>query len=74
MTNQTATEILKNLTPEALGALGLQEVAYVRGIEADGQTVYEVRAADGSAIARFATRDVAYAACRQNDLEPVSVH
>lgn len=57
-----------------LAALGLQEVAYVKPVSIDGGTVYSVHAADGTEIAVMPDRDIAFAAIRQNDLRPVSVH
>jgi hypothetical protein len=57
-----------------LAALGLQEVAYVKPIVIEGGTAYAVHAADGTEIAVMADRDIAFAAIRQNDLRPVSVH
>ena len=57
-----------------LAALGLQEVAYVKPVSVEGNTAYAVHAADGTEIAVMANRDIAFAAIRQNDLRPVSVH
>jgi hypothetical protein len=57
-----------------LAALGLQEVAYVKPVSVEGNTAYAVHAADGTEIAVMADRDIAFAAIRQNDLRPVSVH
>jgi hypothetical protein len=57
-----------------LAALGLQEVAYVKPVFVEGNTAYAVHAADGTEIAVMADRDIAFAAIRQNDLRPVSVH
>lgn len=57
-----------------LAALGLQEVAYVKPVVVEGGTAYAVHAADGTEIAVMADRDIAFAAIRQNDLRPVSVH
>ena len=57
-----------------LAALGLQEVAYVKPVFVEGNTAYAVHAADGTEIAVLANRDIAFAAIRQNDLRPVSVH
>lgn len=64
----------KTITVEALAALGAEQLAYVKPDRIDGQTVYFVYAADGQHLGGFAGRDVAFAACRQHDLEPVSVH
>ena len=67
-------EMLKQLSPENLAALGQQHIAYVKPALIDGAKIYEVHAADGAEIARFADRDIAFAACRQHELEPLSVH
>lgn len=67
-------DVLKQLSPEALAALGAQQIAYVKPALIDGQRIYEVHAADGEEIARFTDRDVAFVVCRQNELQPLSVH
>jgi len=58
---------------------GLNHIAYVRPIEiGDAETgkriLYGVFAADGRQIGLMADPDIARAAIRQNDLEPLSVH
>jgi hypothetical protein len=56
-------------------AYGLADFAYVRPIKTeDGETAFAIHAADGRAVAVMADREVAFAAIRQNELEPVSVH
>ena len=67
-------ENLRSLTPAAMAALGAQQIAYVRPVVVDDQPLFSVHAADGTQIALFASRDVAMAACVQNELEPLSVH
>jgi hypothetical protein len=52
----------------------MQRVAYVRRAEVDGMTAWMLYAADGTEMAAFANRDVAIAAARQNDLEPLPLH
>ena len=55
--------------------LGVGDIAYVKPVIDDGNTVFAVHAADGSEIALVkADRDVAFAAVRQHDLAPLSVH
>jgi hypothetical protein len=68
------SENLRRLTPDAMAALGAEQIAYVRPVIVDGQPLFSVHAADGTQIALFANRDVAMAACVQNELEPLSVH
>ena len=65
---------IKEMSPQDLMALGLQEVAYVKPIEVDGAPAVAVHAADGTQMAVLESRDLAFAAIRQNNLEPASVH
>ncbi len=68
------TERIEQISPQDLMILGLQEVAYVKPVIVQGETVYAVHAADGREVAVMASRDVAVAAIRQNELEPLSIH
>ena len=63
-----------SITARELMVLGVEQVAYVRHVDADGQRTYVVHTADGSEIARGDDRDLVFAAIRQHGLEPVSVH
>ncbi len=51
---------------------GVQDVAYIRKVE--GKKAWAIYAADGSGIGVAPERELAFAAARQNDLEPLSVH
>ena len=62
------------LSSQTLLAWGLEDFAYVRPTKEDGKAAFAVCAADGAEIAVFDDREVAFAACRQNELEPLSVH
>lgn len=72
--NKRSHDVSGAMTPQALLAWGVADVAYVRPAEVNGARGYAVCTADGQQIALFADRDVAFAACRQHDLEPLSVH
>lgn len=61
-------------TAQALLAWGVEDVAYIRPTEVDGKSAFAICSADGGEIAVFDDRDVAFAACRQHELEPLSVH
>jgi hypothetical protein len=73
MTEQEVNK-LKSLSPADLAALGLHHVVYIRQQVQNDQPMWSVYAADGTEMARVADRDVAFAACRQHELEPLSVH
>ncbi len=64
----------RGMTDQDLAVLGLNDVAYVKNVLVGGKIAYAVHAADGARIAVMAERDVAFAAVRQGDMEPVSVH
>jgi putative cofactor-binding repeat protein len=53
---------------------GLQDIAFIKQVTVDGTAGWGIFAADGSSIGMAPDRDVAFAAVRQHDLEPVSVH
>jgi len=53
---------------------GLQDVAYIRTVEVEGTVAWAIHSADGSTIGVAPERELAFAAARQNDLEPLSVH
>ncbi len=72
---------------EMLAALGGPNLVYIREVDAkdiagtvpddvlDGTTkFYAVHSADGTRVAVVTDRDAAFAAARQNDMVPVSVH
>ncbi len=65
---------LNALTPAQWAASLLDRVAYIKPVSNEGATVYAVHAADGTRIAIIGDRETAYAAVRQHELEPMSVH
>ena len=70
----TGLERSLRFTARDFEALGLEQLAYVKPVKVDGRTAFAVHAADGTQIAVMPDREVARAAIRQYDLEPVSVH
>ncbi len=70
----TGLERILRFTARDFEALGLEQLAYIKPVEVDGRTAFAVHAADGTEIAVMPDREVACAAIRQHDLEPVSVH
>jgi len=67
-------EGIRELSARELGMLGMNDVAYVKRVVEDGTEGFAVYAADGTRMAVVPNRDLAFAAVRQNDMEPVSVH
>ncbi|GAB4227222.1 MAG: hypothetical protein Tsb0032_33720 [Kiloniellaceae bacterium] len=54
--------------------LGINDVAYVKKSRQDDKDVFVIHSADGAEITALPDREVAFAAVRQNGLEPLSVH
>jgi hypothetical protein len=53
---------------------GTQDVAYIKQVVINDDVGWSIHGADGSNIGLAHNREVAFAAVRQHDLEPVSVH
>ena len=70
------TEFLnREMSSQDFALLGIHQVAFVKPGRREGEEGFAVFAADGTEIAFIQNeRDVAFAAVRQHDLEPVSVH
>jgi hypothetical protein len=65
---------LHTLTGRDFADYGLMRMAYVKPIRAAGSVFYAVHAANGTFLHQYADRDTAYAAVRQHDLEPATIH
>jgi hypothetical protein len=57
----TYVEGLKEISPQELGLLGREDVAYVKSVVSEGQPAFAVHAADGTQIAVMGNRDLAFA-------------
>ncbi len=64
----------RQMSVRDFAAWGMQEVAFIKRVIADNTDGWGIFAADGSSIGFAPTRDLAFAAVRQHDLEPYSVH
>jgi hypothetical protein len=62
------------IAPVASFMLDASPVAYVRPVMTDKGAGFAVCAGDGTQLAIFPTRDAAYFAAKQHDLEPVHLH
>ena len=74
MTNETLVEELRSLSQQDFLAFGLNEIAYIRQLADEAPGVVGIFAADGTQIGSMARAEVAIAAVRQNDMEPLSLH
>jgi len=69
-----AMERWKQITPQEFSILGMQNLAYIKPITVNDGLAFAIHAADGTPMAVMTERQIAEAAIRQHDLEPVSVH
>ncbi|MGE0723975.1 MAG: DUF1150 family protein [Alphaproteobacteria bacterium] len=70
----TETQKLKQMTEQDFAQLGMPYLAYVKRVVVNDEPRFEIHAADGTAMGATTALDVAFAAVRQHDMEPVSVH
>jgi len=64
----------RGMTVRDLALWGVEDVAYVKQVEEGEGIAWAIHAADGTQMGVAGTREVAFAAVRQHDLEPLSVH
>lgn len=62
------------LSPEMFAALGAPSLAYVKAALIDDEPGFLIHGADGRLLGAAPTRELAFSAARQHDLNPVSVH
>ncbi|MSP50176.1 MAG: DUF1150 family protein [Alphaproteobacteria bacterium] len=62
------------MTSIDLARLGMNFVAYVRPILIEDELRFAICAADGTQMGHAPNRETAFAAIRQHELEPLSVH
>ncbi|HLW27294.1 MAG TPA: DUF1150 family protein [Kiloniellales bacterium] len=67
-------QTLRHISPADFAAVGVNEIAYVRQVETEQGQLYGIFAADGTQLAVAASMALAFAAIRQNDMEPMSLH
>ena len=67
-------EDIRRMSPSDLMALGVSDLAYVRPVEIEGQSLFAVYTADGTQVAVLPSREAAVATILRHDLEVVSIH
>jgi len=65
---------LRQMTSQEFSAWGAQNIAYISKVVSEGAVAYAIHSADGTRLALAPSRDIAIAAVKQHELEPVSVH
>ena len=65
--------LANTLTPDAFANMGSPQLAYISPVSTEQGEGYGIHAANGNLLAVLASRELAFAAARQHELEPVSV-
>ena len=68
------TEKLREMSPQDFANVGMQQLAYIKPTLVNGVTGFSIHAADGTQIGMAPSRDIAFAAVKQHELEPMSLH
>ena len=68
------TEKLREMSSQDFALVGMQHLAYIKPTVVEGVTGFSIHAADGTQIGMAPSRDIAFAAVKQHELEPVSLH
>lgn len=68
------TASLKRLSIGDWASFGADEIAYIRPVVVNGVKAIAIHAADGTPIGAAPTPELAMAAVRQHEMEPVLVH
>jgi hypothetical protein len=66
-------EKLREMSPQDLAVVGMEYLAYIKPTVVNGVTGFSIHAADGTQIGMAPSRDIAFAAVKQHELEPVSL-
>lgn len=70
----TPSEQLFQLSEQEWASFGLNDIAYIKPVQVQGEDGFGAFAADGSPMFVAASREVAEAALIQQGIEPVSAH
>ncbi len=64
----------RRLSPADWARFGVAEIAYIRPVLVNGVKAIAIHAADGTAIGAAPNTQLAMAAIRQHEMEPLQVH
>jgi hypothetical protein len=65
---------IRHISAAQLAQRGMQQVAYVKQVEVDGNQGFAIHAADGTPMAVAGDREVAIAAILEHEMVPAQVH
>jgi hypothetical protein len=68
------TEKMRDMSSQDFALIGMQQVAYVKPTVVNGVSGFSIHAADGTQIGMAPSHEIAFAAVKQHELEPLSLH
>ena len=71
---QPALHDLRAMSHNDFAQWGVHDVAYIKLVVFNDEPGWSIHGADGTHMGLAPSRDIAFAAVRQHDLEPFSVH
>lgn len=74
MNNNDTVHSARRMSPADFASWGMPEVAFVKRVLVNDEVGWSIHAADGTHMGLAPSRDLAFAAIKQHELEPVSVH
>ncbi len=66
-------EKLREMSPQDFAMVGMEQLAYIKPTVVKGVAGYSIHAADGTQIGMAPSWDIAFAAVKQHELEPVAL-
>ncbi|HIJ63225.1 MAG TPA: DUF1150 family protein [Rhodospirillaceae bacterium] len=75
MTEDTHNPVpTRSMSAHDFALWGMQDIAYIKRVVVNDEVSWAIHGADGRSLGLAPERTLAFAAVRQHDLEPVSVH
>lgn len=74
MSNDTHAQPQADMSEADFANWGMPDLAFVKRIRINDSDGWSIHAADGTHMGLAPSRDLAFAAIKQHELEPVSVH
>ena len=64
----------RDMSAADLAIWGMPDVAFIKRVTVNDEIGWSIHAADGTQMGLAPSRDLAFAAVKQHELEPLSVH
>ncbi len=71
---ESTKNVIAAMSPEAFANMGAPHLAYIAPVKTEQVEGWGIHAANGNLLGVLESRELAFIAARQNDLEPVSAN